>query len=370
MIWEKKSKNKKEVYRETLKNDTAITNYLTDGLLIFDINSKLSLVNPQAEKFFEVRKEKILGKSILELNRSPNFRPLVSLLGGGIKKFFREELQIRENFVLEVTTIPMAITGDKAGTLVILHDVTKEKLSERMKSEFVTLAAHQLRTPTSAVKWSMRILLDEDLGKLNKEQKKTIEKAYRTNDKAIRLINDLLNVAQIEEGKYLTKLTLSNIEDVIQPIVETYKEKIEEKKLKIEFKKPKGELSKVMLDREKMRIAIKNIFDNAVRYTPAGGKISISLKGDEKKIEVQIKDTGLGIPKHQQNKVFTKFFRGANIMKIETEGSGLGLYLTKNIIEAHGGMIWFDSEEKKGSTFYFTVPVKEQFGEFLTREFY
>lgn len=371
MLWKnKKEKNKQEPLKEFFKDETSIINYLTDGLLVFDKNSKISLINDQAEEFFGVGREKILEKSILELSRFPNFRSLVTLLGGGIKEFSRKELQIRENFILEITTVPIIIKEEKISTLVILHDVTREKLVDRMKSEFVTLAAHQLRTPSSAVKWSMRMLLDGDLGELTEEQKKITEQAYNTNNKVIKLINDLLNVAQIEEGKYLTEITLSNIENVIQPIMESYRSELKRKKLKLELKKPKEELPRLMLDVEKMEIAIKNIFDNAVRYSFPGGKIIISLKMGKKEVEVRIKDTGMGIPQGQQAKVFTKFFRGANIMKVDTEGTGLGLYISKNIIEAHGGRIWFESKEGKGSTFYFTVPVKERFGEFITEKFY
>jgi len=374
MFWKKKNKKKKSFgdvkdIREII-DDTIITDYLTDGLLVFDNNSRLSLVNPQVERLFKVRKEKILGKSILELNRFPGFKPLVSLLGGEIRKFFRKELQIRVNFILEITTVPMIVKEEKVGTLVVLHNVTREKLVGRMKSEFVTLAAHQLRTPLSAVKWSLKMLLDEDLGKLSEEQKNFLQDTYKTNEKMISLVNSLLNVSEIEEGKYLSKIVLSSIEDIIQSIVDAYKKEMEKRKLKFEFKKPKEQLPKLMLDVEKMKIAIKNIFDNALKYTLPGGKVSISLRRDEKEIEVQIQDTGKGILQEQQGKVFTKFFRGANIIKMETEGTGLGLFISKNIIEAHGGRIWFESEEGKGSTFYFTIPVKERFGEFLTEEFY
>lgn len=373
MFW--KRKNKFEQSEEIdgvveINDDTIITDYLADGLLVFDRNSKVSLVNPVAEKFFKVKKEDILGKSILELNRFSNFRPFVSFLGGGIREFFRKELKIRANFILEITTVPMIIGQKKIGNLVVLHDVTREKLVERLKSEFVTLAAHQLRTPTSAIKWSMRMLLDGDLGKLSQEQKKIIEEAYRTNDRVIKLINDLLNVAQMEEGKYLSKIALSNIEDVIQSAVDIYRKEMKKRKIRFEFKKPKAQLAAVMLDVEKMEIAIRNILDNALRYTLPGGKVLIFLGGDRKKIEVQIRDTGVGIPQEQQGKVFTKFFRGANIMRIDTEGTGLGLFISKNIIEAHGGRIWFESKEGKGSAFYFTIPVKKRFAEFLTKEFY
>jgi len=120
-----------------------------------------------------------------------------------------------------------------------------------------------------------------------------------------------------------------------------------------------------MLDVEKMRLAINNLVDNAIRYTPPGGRVTVSLSYDKKEIEFSVKDTGVGIPKDQQERVFTKFFRGANVMRMATEGTGLGLFITKNIIEAHGGKIWFESEENVGTTFHFTIPLKEEFGEFL-----
>ena len=351
-------------------SDLTIANYLSDGLLVFDKNNKLILVNLQTEEFFQIRKEKILGKSILELNRFPNFGPLVSLLTGRTKEFFRRELQFGENFILEITSTSMIINGEKSGTLVILHNVSREKIVEKMKSEFVTLAAHQLRTPTSAVKWSLQMLLDGDLGELNKEQRKILERMYKTNDKVIRLVRDLLNLAQIEEGKFLSKVVLSDIKDIIQLIISANRKRIEEKELNFEFKKPKDKLPGVMLDVEKMKIAIENIFDNALRYAFSGDKVLISLTYNNKEIEIKIQDTGMGIPQDQQSKVFTKFFRGTNIMKVDTEGTGLGLYIAKNIIEAHGGRIWFESKKNKGSTFYFTIPVKESFAEFITGKFY
>jgi signal transduction histidine kinase len=135
---------------------------------------------------------------------------------------------------------------------------------------------------------------------------------------------------------------------------------MERKKIKFEFKKPEKKLPEVKIDVEKIKLAIQNFLENAIRYTKPGGEVIISLKYLEGKIEFSIKDTGVGISKDQQARVFTKFFRGANVIRMETEGSGLGLFIAKNIIEAHGGRIWFESEEGKGATFYFTLPVKKE----------
>lgn len=380
MFWKKKNKKEKDFFKGFFEgiNESngdrnkilSIITYFVDGLLVFDRNNQLALINPQAEKFLEVKKEEILGESILRLNSFENFRPLVSLLGGEIKEVFKKEVRIGGKFILEVSAIPMMAQQEKIGTLVVLHNVTREKLVEMMKSEFVTLAAHQLRTPTSGIKWSLRMLLDGDLGAMSEGQKKVIEKAYNTNEKVIRLINDLLNVARIEEGKFLSKMVLSDIGEVIQSVVDLYSEEIKKKKLKFEFKKSEKDLPQVMLDVDKIKIAIDNLVDNAIRYTLPGGRVTISIKEKEKEIEVQIQDTGVGIPENEQDKIFTKFFRAENIMKMETEGTGLGLFITKYIIEAHGGSIWFESEEGEGTIFYFTLPLKKEFAEYLTEEFY
>lgn len=379
MFW-KKRKNKKEENndaRENAINDPReffekdeIVNYLSDGLLVFNNYNKLVLINPRAEEFFKVKSEEVLGSSIFDLNRFFNFKSLVSLLGGAMEKCFRKELRINEGLALEVTTNPIMIKDEKAGNLVILHDVTREKLVERMKNEFVALAAHQLRTPTSAIKWSLMSLLDEDIGRLNPEQKKLIEKTYAVTERAIKLINNLLDITQIEEGGYIVRAALVDIVEIVQSAIESRKEAIEIKKIRLLFNKPEENLPEVMMDAEKIKIAVENIIDNAVRYTAAGGEISIFIREYQTEIEVEVKDNGIGIPLAEQEKIFSLFFRASNVLKLDPEGTGLGLFITKNIIEAHSGRIRFVSKENEGSSFYFAIPKKGKFSEYLTEEFY
>ncbi|PIQ06600.1 MAG: hypothetical protein COW72_01850 [Candidatus Nealsonbacteria bacterium CG18_big_fil_WC_8_21_14_2_50_37_10] len=355
---------RKSAEEEENKTLAIITNF-ADGLLVFNKEGRLFLINPQAEDFFDVKSRDIVGRPILELATFPTIEPVVGLIGGEIKGVFRKEVQIKENLILEVSTVSMMREEEKFGTLIILHDVSREKMIERMKTEFVSLSAHQLRTPLSAIKWTLKMLLDGDLGKITGEQRDFIEKTYKSNERMINLINDLLDVSRIEEGRYLYKPILTNLESVIQFVVNSYKEEIERKKLKFEFKKPEKKLPEVRVDVEKIKLAIDNLLGNAIRYTLAGGEVTVSLKCVKKEIELSVKDTGVGIPKDQQGRVFTKFFRAANAIRMETEGSGLGLFIAKNIIEAHGGKIWFESEENQGTTFHFSLPVKEKFKEFL-----
>ena len=229
-----------------------------------------------------------------------------------------------------------------------------------MKSEFVSLTAHQLRTPLSTMKWIMRMILDEELGTINKEQKEFLEDSYQSNERMIYLINGLLNVARIEEGRFLYELALENIQEIIESIINSFKSEADRKKIKVEFKKPNKKIPKIMLDSEKIKIAIENIIDNAIRYNISKEKVIVSLSQTEKEIEISVKDNGVGIPENQQARIFTKFFRGNNAMRMDTEGSGLGLYITKNIIESHGGKIWFESKLNKGTVFYFKLPIKNR----------
>lgn len=363
-ILEDVEETKKNIEKERNKTLTIITNFV-DGLLVFDQDKKLSLINSRAENYLKIQGKDLIGQSISELSSLPNIEPLGKLVGGEIKGVFRKEINLGANLVLEVSTTTVLAENEGAVSLIILHDITREKTIERLKTEFVSLVAHQLRTPLSAIKWTLSMLLGEDLGKLTEEQKSFIEKTYKANERMIHLINDLLDVTRIEEGRYLYKLTFSDMEPILQFVISSFKEETDKKGIQLEFKRPKEKTLKIAVDVEKIRLAIQNLLDNAVRYTPCGGKITIALAGKQKEIEISITDTGVGIPADQRGRVFGRFFRGANVLKIDTEGTGLGLFIAKNIIEAHKGKIWFESEEGRGTTFYITFPVEKEFEEFL-----
>ncbi|MBU4481754.1 hypothetical protein KKH59_05625, partial [Patescibacteria group bacterium] len=246
---------KDEVVEERDKT-LSIINNLLDGLLVFNTENKLILINPRAENFLEVQVKEAVGKSISELAEFPNFKPLTTILGGGQKEIFRKELSFSENLSLEISGTSIMSGEKKLGNLIIMHDVSREKLIERMKTEFVSLSAHQLRTPLSAIKWTLRMLLDGDLGSISQEQRDILEKSYQSNERMINLINDLLNVTRIEEGRYLYKSIAVDLEEIVQARINSCKEKAEGKKIFLEFKKPEKKLSKVMLDVEKMELAI------------------------------------------------------------------------------------------------------------------
>ena len=343
---------------EKEKTLAIITNF-ADGLLFFDSGDNLALANPQIETYFAVSKEGILsviGKKMSELEKVDGFKPLVELVGGSLKKISRKELFLSEKLVLEVSSLEVSSRQRKIGTLVTIHDITREKTVERMKTEFVSIAAHQLRTPISAIKWTLRMILDGDLGPINEEQRDFLDKTYKSNERMINLINDLLNVTRIEEGRHLYNLILVNLEDIVSALVGTYSELFKQKNLTFEFEKPKKTLPQVKIDVEKMRLVVSNLIENAIKYTPAGGKIFVSIGGEDSNIRISVRDTGMGILKDQEARIFTKYFRGSNAIRMETEGTGLGLFIAKNIVETHGGKIGFVSQEGKGTTFTFLIP--------------
>ncbi len=368
----------KKAEEEKNKTMAIITNFI-DGLMVFDRDNVVRLINPKIEKFFYISSEEVINKSLNELKDSKNMLPLIESLsesslfqnGNGSTDQFRAELVNKDNLTLDISEVSIINEDEKIGSLVVVHDITREKMIEAMKSEFVSIAAHQLRTPLSAIKWTMRMLLDGDLGELNEDQKGLVKKTYSSNERMISLINDLLNVTRIEEGRYLYQLELSHIEDVVAPLIESYKTEVERRGIKFNINIPKKKTPKIAVDAEKITLVIQNFIENAMKYTNQGGvmELNISYNKEKDEIEVSVKDSGVGIPKDQHGRVFTKFFRAKNIIKMETEGSGLGLFICKNIVEAHKGRVWFESEEGVGSTFYFSLPVRsqEEFDDFLKK---
>lgn len=345
-----------QIEQEKSRTQIILNNFL-DGLLIFGLDKKMWSINPKAEEFLNIKREDAMGKTMVELGKITGIKELVGAAKREGKEIFRQELDPqKEELVLEMTIQKIGLLNKPpTDTLVIFHNITREKVIEQLKSQFVSVAAHQLRTPLSIIKWSLSMMIQGELGSLTAEQKEILEKTNQTNERMIRLINDLLNVARIEEGRFIYKPQAVDFTELLQIVIEPIKELAQEKKVKVEIdlsEEPKV----VRADTEKLALAVKNLIENAVYYTEPGGVVAISLKKKGNELEFFVKDTGIGIPKNQQHRIFGKFFRGDNAVRKETEGTGLGLFISKNIIEAHKGKIWFESTEGKGTTFFFSLP--------------
>lgn len=251
---------------------------------------------------------------------------------------------------------------EQIGKMLIRRDLELTRANEELKkldkrkSEFVAVVAHQLRTPLSGIKWTISMVLNKEM-KDEKEQDSFLKKAYNSNDRMIRLVNDMLlteRIASINEKYEFTPVQLSILlDEVLFEILP----QINKRKGSIHVNKPEKELPKVKADSTKVRAVLQNFLENAVKYIKNDGKIIVELKVIDKFVQCSIKDDGIGIPLDQQANIFTRFFRGRNAIAMSPDGSGLGLFIVRSIVESHGGKAWFESKENEGTTFYFTLPI-------------
>ncbi len=228
---------------------------------------------------------------------------------------------------------------------------------DRMKSDFLSVAAHQLRTPLSGVKWVLKLLLDGDVGAMTDDQRGMLTRGYETNEKMIHLVNDLLNVSRIENGKYGYNLEKNDFLSLINTLVESLDLASKERQVEVRVVNRAGTIPPFFFDLEKMLIALQNVVDNAIKYTMPGGHVVIEVGYQGDYLQVKVTDTGVGIPKADIPKLFSKFFRAANVIHLQTDGSGLGLFIVKSIILRHGGQIWIDSVEGKGTIITVVIPM-------------
>jgi len=228
---------------------------------------------------------------------------------------------------------------------------------DKVKTEFISVAAHQFRTPMAAIKWTLSTVLESDAENLTAEQKMLLMQGQESTDRVIRLINQMLVVTRIESGRIQYEYIPLRIENLIDSVLRDFVGHSETVGVEIIFHKPDTALPYIQADSEKIHSVIQNLVENALQYTRRGGKIELSTELQEGFVKVFVKDNGIGIPEKQKSGIFNKFFRAENATKERADGSGLGLYIIKRIVESHGGLVGFDSEENVGTTFYFTLPI-------------
>jgi signal transduction histidine kinase len=231
---------------------------------------------------------------------------------------------------------------------------------DQAKDEFISMASHQLRTPLTTVKGYVSMLNDGDFGKLSNDQKKSIELALDGSNRMARLIDDLLNVSRMEAGKFYIDPIKVNLSQLINQEIEQLASLAKNNNVSLTGK-ISVDVPMMILDENKTRQAIMNLIDNAIHYSEppkGGGKVQVLLSVKDEEIYFSVVDNGIGVPKDQQSKLFTKMFRAKNAKEVRPDGTGLGLYLVKRVVEDQGGKIVFESKPGKGSVFGFKIPIK------------
>jgi len=241
--------------------------------------------------------------------------------------------------------------------------------ANQIKTEFVAFVTHQLRTPLSALRLSLMMFLAGDFGEMNKEYRSIAEKNLKEVETLLSLVDNLLDVSKIEIRQMKLKKTaffLKVFFDLMDDFIKQYILLAKEKEIILEYhSEQKSVAGYLRVDWDKVKQILEALLDNSLKYTPTGGRIVLATKLSKGMITISVSDNGIGIPTSEQKDVFDKFFRASNAKKHISRGTGLGLYLVKSFVEGHGGKIWLESKEKEGTTFYFTLPIKTEFEDFL-----
>ena len=363
----------KEQLLGNVRQDEALLASIGDGVIATDHDGNVLWINAAAEDMLKASHKDVVGKPYdtiwrLETERGEELtdeqQPFSQAIETGQTVRNSDYYYARKNpdgsplvrFAVALTIAPVSLNDRIIGVVSVFRDVTHERQVDRMKTEFISLASHQLRTPLSAIRWFTEMLMSGDAGKLNSEQGEFAKNIYDSVDRMIDLVNSLLNISRIESGRIIVEPKPTDLNELVTGVVNDLKAKTEQKQQTLIVSVHK-DMPKVNLDPHLIGQVYMNFLTNAIKYTPKGGEISVFVSRKDDELVSQITDNGYGIPKEQHARVFQKFFRAENIVKVETDGTGLGLYLVKAIIESSGGRVWFDSEEGKGTTFWFTLPM-------------
>lgn len=355
------------VERNELKSILASIN---DALIVYERDFKVIFFNPAAERIFKLQSKSVMGHvfspqdvekdgwRVLTQVIFPSLAPRVITRSkeGDYPQvvdiaFTDPQLEFR------VTTAPVA---DENGTtlafLKIIRDRTAQVAALRSRSEFITVASHQLRGPVTDINWALQALANAN--ELNEADKLVVDNAAAASQNLLRRIEDLLNIAKMEDGQFGYRFEDMDVAEFVTKVLGDVLPAAKKTGVKIYFDRPQTPLPRVMIDPKRLSLAVDNLLENAIRYNVENGEVIVKVDAMPGKpfLVVSVKDTGIGIPPESVEKLFTKFYRADNALKLQTEGSGLGLYIAKSIITAHGGDIWVQSELNRGTTISFALP--------------
>jgi PAS domain S-box-containing protein len=340
----------------------------SDYIAITDKDGVIIYANNGVEQITGFGKEEVLGKKIgskvLWGGNMPSefYAKLWDIIKNKKQNYvveFNNRRKNGEDFVAAVSISPILDDKNEVAFFVSIgRDITVAKRIDLAKTEFVSLASHQLRTPLTSVKWHAEMLLEGDAGPLAKDQKDFTQEIYNSNERMIDLVDSLLDVSRLDLGTLKTEGAPTDIPRLVKDLVNEVTPLITKKKVKL-IEKYDPKLPIIELDKKLSFMVIQNLLTNAIKYSKSGGEVTIEIKCDgADKVLIRVADSGYGIPIKDQSRITTKLFRADNARKTEPDGNGLGLYIVKSVIDQAGGKFWFESVENKGSTFFASLPIK------------
>lgn len=359
--------------------DEAILSSIADGCIAVDDHGNIIVINVMAQKMLGYTEEESIGKPWYEILHSETEKgdpipPEKGIIHGTLSVADMENGETRDTyekktildicyyvrknktrFLVAITIAPIVLDNKIIGAIEIFRDITKEKEIDRAKSEFISIASHQLRTPLTGIQWVIERFTKKET--LTEKGRGYLDNIHISVKHLTQLVDLLLNLSRIEAGKI--GITSESVE--VTSFLKSYLKEVaglcEKKELKINFDDYPAELV-VETDKNALRNIIQSLISNAIEYTPNGGKIDVALKKIDSVFVIKIRDTGIGIPETEQSHIFEKFVRATNAKLYKTDGTGIGLYIAERAVYLLGGKIWFESEENKGSVFYVELPVR------------
>ncbi|MDO8648796.1 MAG: ATP-binding protein [Candidatus Peregrinibacteria bacterium] len=359
---EKKVRERTKDLEEVRAKDEAILASIGDGLVATDENERILLVNKEFEKMLGWKEGEAQGKLLSEVIRMVDSNGnIISESERLVTKTLNERTTTtttttiyykrkdETSFPVSITVAPIFIGDDLIGAVEVFRDITKEKEIDKAKSEFMSLASHQLRTPLTAIRWTMGKLQKELSEKVDARQAKMLEDGKTAAGLMSATITTMLQISLIESGQVALDKEDVRLHDFLERLIFTFQENYVQKEISLEVNCDKS-LS-ILTDPTFLKELLGNLISNAIKYTPQKGKIWLSVTNEDTHLRVDVEDTGYGIPTDQQKKIFSKFFRGENVIGMDTEGTGLGLYLVALTAKLLNAEVSFTSEQDKGTTF-------------------
>ena len=338
-----------------------IINCMGDGILVCDRDSCIVLVNPAAGRMLEISESRLLGNFVSQSNFPLELSKTIEesqKAGDSAYTSISQELIIgkAQEMFLRAHTAPVRNDlSEIMGTVTVLQDISYLKELDKMKSEFIAMVAHELRAPIATVEQQLTVILGGLAGELNEKQEQLIARAKERTKGVLILIKDLLDLSKIEAGKMVQYKEPLSLAEVIPRAVEMMKSDAIGKNIPIVFVPP-PRISLIQADRDSMEGIFTNLISNAIKYTPAGGRVTITLNDHDGFVKISVADTGIGIKSEDIPHIFDKFYRVKSIETRQIVGTGLGLTIVKSIVEAHLGTISLESTEGKGTTFTVLLP--------------